>query len=187
MGGNFKVKCIQDNGFNSLYTIGKIYEIKNGIFENDYMEIIPVNEIKDLKGLTSATWELIEEEGENKVEDLRELIKPCYVVVRRDGSICGVFEIKEGLKLQEKLDMGNCCLNAYKNDLTKYNYPDSTDIVKVYGWSETGCFDISIKDRPLIWKREEEPIKSPTQLEIESIELEQRKLADRLAKLKEKM
>jgi len=186
MGGNFKVKCLNNNGFYKLYTIGKIYEIKNGIFENDYMGIIPVNEIKDLKGLTSATWELIEEEGETKMEDLRELIKPCYVVVHVDDTLSKV-EINCN---NEKIISGDthwCNLHSLSKELLGYCGDSNATTKEIYGYSEYNniAYKLSIEGRPLIWKREKEPIKSPTQLEIESIELEQRKLADRLDKLKE--
>ena len=109
------------------------------------------------------------------------------MLIRRDGSVCGIFEIKEELILQDELDFGMCYLSEYNENLTKYETEHGTDIMEVYGLTSNNCFGISTHNRPLIWKREEAPIKSPIELEIESIEEEQRKLADRLAKLKESL
>lgn len=187
MDGNFKVKCLNNNGFYELYTIGKIYEIKNGIFENDYMvRIISVNEIEDLNRLTSATWKLIEEEGENKMEDLRELLRNGYVVEHLDEKLSKV-EMNEneeliisgghffpiGIKLDENLN--------YDKGLGIWA---GSGIKTIYGFSKynSNAFELLTKGRKVIWKCIE---KSPQQIEIESIEQEQRKLADRISKLKE--
>lgn len=182
MGGNFKVKCLETNGYCG-YTKGKIYKIRDGKFTYDDFNIMVtrIDTIGDLDRNSGAIWELIEEEGENKVEDLRELLKIGYVVKREDESVCGIFQTEvNDLVLQDAMNCLNCRLNEYDEKLRKSYF----DITEIYGLPKYK-FDISIDNRPLIWKREEEPIKSPTQLEIESIELEQRKLADRLSKLKE--
>ena len=126
----------------------------------------------------------VKEEGENKMEDLRELIKPCYVVVRRDGSICGIFETNKGLKLQTSLGSGMCFLEDYnKNLLKEESEINSTDIMKIYGLSEYS-FDISINNRPFIWKRIE---LSPTQLKLEELEKKQREIADEMEKLRKEL
>ena len=128
--------------------------------------------------------EEIEEEGENKMEDLRELIKPCYVVVRRDGSICGIFETNRGLKLQTSLGSGMCSLEDYNKNLLKEELKiNSTDIMEIYGLSEYS-FDISINNRHLIWKRNE---LSPTQLKLEELEKRQREIADEMEKLRKEL
>ena len=188
MCGNFKVRALRTDS--PFFNKGDVIEFKNGRcrWSDDGDEYDSFEELIDKNG-----WEdylkLIEEEGVkvDKPSDLRELIKPCYVVVRRDGSVCGIFEIKEGLVLQSNLETQICEFKEYNKNLTKYEEEDGTDIMEVYGLSKSHYFDISTYNRPLIWKREEAPVKSPTELEIESIEEEQRKLADRLAKLKEKL
>ena len=183
MSGNFKVRALKTDS--PFFNKGDVIEFKNGRCRwSDGGDSDKYENFEDL--IDSNGWtDYLEEIKESS--DLRELIKPCYVVVRRDGSVCGIFEIKEGLKLQEKLDMGNCDLEECDENLNKYKREDRTDIMDIYGFSRDGCFDISTSNRPLIWKREEAPVKSPTELEIESIEEEQRKLADRLAKLKESL
>lgn len=184
MGGNFKVRCINDGEFSTLYTSGKVYEISDGIFVFDDGEEIDetINCVEDLILYTSATWKLIEDEGENKVEDLRELIKPCYVVKLRDEPWC--VAIKEandlGFYKISRTDMiGISSISSYDESLNNKNN-DSYDIVEIREY--VPCILFSYKNAKLVWKRIE---KSPRQIEIESIEQEQRKLADRLAKLKE--
>ena len=185
MGGNFKVRALKSvDGF---FNEGDIVEFKNGICRwRDGGDSVTYKDFDDL--IHCNDWyDYLEEVKVDKSLDLRELIKPCYVVVRRDGSVCGIFEIEEGLILQDELDFGMCYLSEYNENLTKYETEHGTDIMEVYGLTSNNCFGISTHNRPLIWKREEAPIKSPIELEIESIEEEQRKLADRLAKLKESL
>lgn len=121
------------------------------------------------------------------MEDLRELIKPCYVVKFGSGVLTMAYDTQEGINFNTEED-GYINLKSLDEQLVEKCKVDNSDfdIIEIYGLHKysrgMNCSKISIKDRPLIWKREE---KSPTQLEIESIELEQRKLADRLSKLKE--
>ena len=176
-------KCIK-SGEKNKFTVDKIYatwEDGSGLIA-DNKESGWINPARMRK-----VAEFIEvKEGENKVEDLRELIKPCYIVVHNDNTLSRV-EINCN---NEKIISGDthwCNLHSLSKELLGYCGDSNATIKEIYGYSEYNniAYKLSIEGRPLIWKREEEPIKSPTQLEIESIELEQRKLADRLAKLKE--
>lgn len=187
MNGNFNAKCLETNGYCG-YTKGKIYKIRDGKFTYDDFNTMGtrIDNIVDLDRNSGAIWELVEEDVENKMEDLRKLIEPCYVVVHMDDKLSKV-EINSD---NEKIISGDthwCNLHSLSKELIGYNGDSRATIKEIYGYSEYNnlAYKLSIEGRPLIWKREEEPIKSPTQLEIESIELEQRKLADRLAKLKE--
>jgi hypothetical protein len=190
MGGNFKVRCINDGEFSTLYTSGKVYEISDGIFVFDDGEEIDetINCVEDLILYTSAGWELIEDEGENKVEDLRELLKIGYIVEHIDGKLSRV-EINDKEELIISGENHWCNVSSLSKELNGYCGDNNATIKEVYGYSayNNRAHKISIVGvgRNTIWKREEAQVKSPTQLEIESIELEQRKLADRLAKLKE--
>ena len=185
MGGNFKVRALKTDS--PFFNKGDIIEFKNGRCRwSDGGDSDKYENFEDL--IDDNGWtDYLEEIKESS--DLRELIKPCYVVVRRDGSVCGIFEIKEGLVLQSALENLTCEFKEYNENLTKYEEKDDTDIMEVYRFSTNCWFNISRYNRPLIWKREEEKttVKSPTELEIELIEEEQRKLSDRLSKLKESL
>lgn len=61
MGGNFKVKCINDGGYEGLYTIGKVYECIDGSIELDCVMEENIEDFEDLIECTSATWELVED------------------------------------------------------------------------------------------------------------------------------
>ena len=184
MNGNFKIRALKSD--DDYFIKGDVIEFKNGHTRwrdgEDSCEYESYKEFIKDNYLWEDFLELIEEkEEENKIEDLRELIKPCYVVVRRDGSIAGVFEGKRGMRLQASMGTTFCDVVDYDKNLEKRG--KEYDIMEVYGLPNYSM-DISINNRPLIWKREE---KSPTQLEIESIELEQRKLADRLSELRKEL
>ena len=175
-------KCVRSNRENK-FTVGKIYRTfeDGGGLIADNRESGWINPSRMSK---VAEFIEIKEEGENKMEDLRELIKPCYVVVRRDGSICGIFETNKGLKLQEVLGTSKCYLGDYNEDLLKGNFEiEDTDIMEVYGLSEYS-FEISTEGRPLIWKRTE---LSPTQLKLEELEKRQREIADEMEKLRKEL
>ena len=174
-------KCI-GNEFNKYFTIDKIYSTDDNGYDikDDKNDKYPTKVIE----MCSAKFEEVKEEGENKMEDLRELIKPCYVVVRRDGSICGIFATNRGLKLQTSLGSGMCFLEDYnKNLLKEESEIDNTDIMKIYSLSKYS-FDISINNRHLIWKRIE---LSPTQLKLEELEKKQREIADEMEKLRKEL
>ena len=189
MGGNFKAKCLETNGYCG-YTKGKIYKIRDGKFTYDDFNtmVTRIDTIGDLDRNSGAIWELIEEEGENKMEDLRELLKIGYIVEHIDGKLSRV-EMNDKEELIISGENHWCNVSSLSKELNGYCGDNNATIKEVYGYSEyNNCaHKILIVGRNTIWKREEAPIKSPTQLEIESIELEQRKLADRLSKLKEGM
>ena len=84
-------------------------------------------------------------------------LKPCMVVVRRNGVIAGVVENKNGLCLQNARKTILCYMSEYRDDLKKKDIKDSEfDIVRVYGFGLYE-FDISTDNRPLLWERKEEP------------------------------
>lgn len=68
MGGNFKVKCIKDGGYEGLYTVGKVYECIDGSIELDCVMEEKIEDFEDLIERTSATWELIEDSLEEITE-----------------------------------------------------------------------------------------------------------------------
>lgn len=64
--GNFKVKCIQADGPNcNLYTVGKVYEVKNGKLTTDNGLQLPnhycVDGFYDWSSFSGASWELVSE------------------------------------------------------------------------------------------------------------------------------
>jgi hypothetical protein len=165
-----KWKCIETKKQN--FTAGKIYEEnQNGYLTNDFGIVdicFPINfantKFEEFKGFTLAD------------------LKPCMVVVRRDGSVCGTFQLKDELKLQEDLNGVNCCTDNYNDDLTS-KLSKKFDIMQVYNFSDN-FFEISIEQRELLWERIE---KSPRQLKLEELETKQREIADEMAKLRKEM
>ena len=118
--------------------------------------------------------EEIKEEGENKMEDLRELIKPCYLLVLEDGKKVKTIETQDGIAIQyDGISMSgwdnlSCVISRVK---------------KVYGLCRYGAKqgEFSEEYRELIWKRNE---LSPTQLKLEELEKKQREIADEMEKLR---
>jgi hypothetical protein len=109
-------------------------------------------------------------------------LKPCMVVVRRDGSVCGIFQAGGILKMQENLKIVNCHLGAYKDDLTSFN-GSKYDVMQVFDFADDR-FDISTENRELLWERIE---KSPQQIKLEELENKQREIADEIRKISEEM
>lgn len=84
-------------------------------------------------------------------------LKPCMVVVLKDGSVNIVTQYKNDIALIDYNDKWDG-LNRYSDDLhCKGN--DNYDVVQIYGFSEYICdsMKISTIDRPLLWKSKEEP------------------------------
>ena len=169
MNGNFKVRALETH--NDFFTNGDIFIFKNGITTwNNGNESLTYDNFLELIGRNS--WdnylEEVKEEGDNKMEDLRELIKPCMVVKFRDDVLTMVYDTQNGINFNTETN-GYTDLKSLNEQLL-YKDDSHYDIVEIYGlYPCTGsfCHKISTKDRPLIWKREE---KSPTQIKIEEIE-----------------
>ena len=170
-------KCVSTYG---SFTVNKIYmsdDYGKNIVDDDGT---PYN--KHANNFIFTSFKEIKE-GEVKMEDLRELIKPCYVVKMRDETWC--VAIKEATDLGfyriSRTDMiGISSISSYNESLNNRN-DDAYDIVEIREY--VPCILFSYENAKLVWKREE---KSPQQLEIESIEADMRKLANRLNELKEK-
>ena len=183
MTGNFKIRALKTD--DDYFIKGDIIEFKNGhtrwrdggdssIYES-YDEFIKENFMWD------DFFELVEE-GEFGEKDLRKLIKPCYAVrfetgnwaiaMTRTSEIIGFYSIND-------ITSGVTSLSYIDKNLKDVGGESEYNIIEIRGYSN---FDqLKIEGRPLIWKREE---KSPTQLEIESIESEIRKLSDKLSELR---
>ena len=98
MGANFKVKYLDARGCNKSYTNGKIYEVVDGVFTcDDGYNIIGIDSFDEFNNMTSAMWGLVEDSS-----DLRKLIKPCYVVIHRNGELRMVIETTEGMACVNK-------------------------------------------------------------------------------------
>lgn len=172
-----KWKCVEV-GNRKEFTIGKIYKTDskgNGIISDS----------------GSNTWcnifDFVMFDGVGaKFEEVPQFtkadLKPCMVVVRRDGSVCGIFQIKNGLKFQDNLAGGNCEEKHYYDDLTS-TIDERFDIMKVFDLSDN-FFSISTENRPLLFERIE---KSPAQLKLEELENKQREIADEIKKVREEM
>jgi len=171
-----KWKCIRV-GNKKEWTVGKIYETGD-----------------DGSGLISDTgltewiqpWNFTLEEYFGlgaKFEEVKQFslsdIKPCMVVQIRDGRLCMVIERSDGLGLNllEDLDYGICSLNNYNELNSKYDEEDRYDIINVYGFSPyANGGTLSIKNRPLLWSR--------NQSEIEQLEKQKSEIEAKLKQLK---
>lgn len=167
-------KCIR-SGMENKFTVGETYRT----FENGY-GLVADNGEKVVEFIE------IKEEGENKMEDLRELIKPCYVVRfrgeedwclamnRADGTIGfnSINNIRRGIIRMSSLD---------ENLLDNSNMSEY-DIMEIRGYADVD--QTRIDNRPLIWKRTE---LSPTQLKLEELEKKQREIADEMEKLRKEL
>ena len=182
MNGNFKVRCLHEGGYNKYYTKGKVYEVIDGVFTYDDGDVVEnITSFDDFNIRTSAMWELIEDSS-----DLRELIKPCYVVRfrgeedwclamnRTDGTIGfnSINNIRRGIIRMSSLD---------ENLLDNSNMSEY-DIMEIRGYADVD--QTRIDNRPLIWERTEI---SPTQLKLEELEKRQREIADEMEKLRKEL
>lgn len=177
---NGKIRCINPMGC-VFYTKDKAYDVKNGQFTTD--DGCRSEEYESFEHLyedSVAKWEEIK-------EDLREMLKPCMVVKCRDGILRMLIQCEDGIVLKQLNTVEYIKLSDYYNDLLINKQRNQhLDIIEVYGYSNNKSTSLELRTnyRELLWKREE---KSKTQIEIEEIETEQRKLADRLAKLRKEM
>ena len=183
MGGNFKIRALKD--YARFFTNGEVYEFRNGICAWDYGDKSRLYEsfeqfIEKNSMFWKGCFELIKEEGENKMVDLRELLNVGYIVKFEDNKLSKI-EINSYADLSFSGEHW-FPLERLKSDLT---YSDMK-IIEVYGRcsSNADAWKLSTENRPLIWKRTEI---SPTQLKLEELEKKQREIADEMEKLRKEL
>lgn len=157
---NWKMKCTCAG--NSSWEIGDILEVNNNqgkhgtcIVEGDFSSFETWCKQRAILG---SKWELIKEDF------TKSNLQECDVVIMRNKLRYVFFD---GVIVHT--NVWSEYLNEYNEDLTKHDNEKRLDIMQVY------------RNGILIFDRVE---KSPIQIEIESIEEEQRKLADRLSELR---
>lgn len=174
-----KWKCVKSND-EKRWTVGKVYTT-----DKDGRGLCADN--GDANGW-NRPWHFVGVIFEEVNRFTKEDLKPCMVVRTREGRIYMVAETMRGICAVES---GGCYIDfdMICDDLT-HEICKQFDIVEVYGFSKlfADSQKINILQMDLIWKREE---KSEVQIEIESIEAEQKilseknkQLADRLKKIK---
>lgn len=188
MGGNFKIRALKD--YARFFTNGEVYEFRNGICTWDYGYKSRLYEsfeqfIEKNSMFWKGCFELIKEEGENKMEDLRELLKQGYVVVHIDDTLSKVEMNSEG-KLVISGDDHWCLVDKLTKELYGYNGSPKVAIKEIYEYSyyNSHAHKVSLDGRELIWKRTEF---SPTQLKLEELEKKQREIADEMEKLRKEL
>lgn len=187
MNGNFKVRALKTHA--DFFTNGDIFVFKNGrttwkngneSFDYDnFLELINNNGWVDL-------LEEVKEEGEDKMEDLRELVKPCYVVkIRGENEWCLAMNRRDGtigFNSINNIGRGITRMSSLDKNLLDDSKMSEYDIMEIRGYADVNQFEI--ETRPLIWKRTE---KSPTQLKLEELEKKQREIADEMEKLRKEL
>lgn len=177
---NGKIRCVSTEGY-TCFTKGKVYEINDGSITTDNGHIdYKYKSLSDFRNRVRAKFEEVFE------DDLRELIKPCMVVVTRNGDKHITMQTVDGIILVDK-DGRFLDVKSLDVDLkARYRVFERNDVMKVYGLKKftTEMLNIDEEHRDLLWKREE---KSPQQIKIEEIERKQRELADELAELRKDM
>lgn len=132
-------------------------------------------------------WDYNEEdlEKDNDMEDLRELIKPCYAVRIRDGRWLIAFTRKDGdinLNRIQDISYGVTKVSDFNENLLDSDSDSQFDIMEIRGFAEAR--QTNIANREVIWERIE---KSPTQIKLEELETEQRQIADKIAELRKEL
>ena len=181
--GNLKVKCLDVRGYDEYYTKGKVYEVVDGVFTYDNGYVIEnITSFEDFNIRTAAMWELIEDSS-----DLRELIKPCYVVRFRGGTSGWCIAMNRsngriGFNSIDNLQRGIVRMSSLDEKLLDNSNMSEYDIMEIRGYADVD--QTRIDNRPLIWKRTE---LSPTQLKLEELEKKQREIADEMEKLRKEL
>ena len=178
-----RFKCLSVDTTNMRhFTIGKIYETDDNMlnYRLDGGHYCPLIENGDVA--CGLVFEEIKEEGENKMEDLRELLKVGYIVKFEDNKLSKI-EINSYAELSFSGEHW-FPLERLKSDLT-LTYSDMK-IIEVYGRcsSNADAWKLSTDNRELIWKRTEI---SPTQLKLEELEKKQREIANEMEKLRKEL
>lgn len=185
-----RFKCLSVDTTNMRhFTIGKIYETDNNMLNyrldgGNIASYCPLIEDGDVE--RGLVFEEIKEEGENKMEDLRELIKPCYVVrFRGEESWCLAMNRTDGtigFNSINNIRRGIIRMSSLDENLLDNSKMSEYDIMEIRGYGDVNQSDIN--NRPLIWKRIE---LSPTQLKLEELEKKQREIADEMEKLRKEL
>lgn len=177
-------KCVRSNRENK-FTVGKIYrtfEDGDGLIA-DNRESGWINPSRMSK---VAEFIEIKEEGENKMEDLRELIKPCYVVrFRGEEDWCLAMNRTDGtigFNSINNIRRGIIRMSSLDENLLDNSKMSEYDIMEIRGYGNVD--QTRIDNRPIIWKRTEI---SPTQLKLEELEKKQREIADEMEKLRKEL
>ena len=92
--GNWKMKCLDDGGCSFCKT-GKVYEVKNGIFETEGgSNSFKYKSFEDfIMHKKNTLWELIEEKSGFTLKDIKE----GYLVKIRDGRVLLVVRMEDGM------------------------------------------------------------------------------------------
>lgn len=183
---NGKIRCLDAKGLNRVYTKDKVYEVVNGSIFRDDCTSSPIHESFDeWCRLRGGKWEEVKDvKNMCEIADLREMLKPCMFVKCRDEVLRMVVQCESKIIIKRFDNMWWIDVCDYDNVLMLENRENACfDIIEVYGYDGEGGNSLrpTVRTRKLIWKREE---KTPQQIEIEQIEAEQRKLADRLSELR---
>lgn len=189
-GGNWKMRCLDDAGLSFCKT-GNVYEVKNGKFQKENgRNSCRYESFKHfVEGNQSTDWELVEEESEFTLDDIKE----GYLVKIRDGRLLLVVRMEDGeLRGYDKNStfVSGICENIHQKNmcafLSHYN-----DIMEVYGYGllskphfDLKQFLFSTYNRTLLYKREE---LSPQQLKLKELEDKQREIADEIYKLRKSL
>lgn len=160
----FKVRCIDDAG--SCHTIGKIYEIRDGIMGTDRHDTMqswgysPFKSVEDINSQLNSKFELLEEENMFTKDDL----KVGQLMELRGGKKAIVMPYINGLCFVDENGFW-CEPNEYNNEMLAVN--KEYDIMAVFGLAEKAseAMMFSTRFRSLLWQREE----SPVELTIEEI------------------
>ena len=183
-------KCVESKR-EDWFTVGKIYrseDDRNGVIDDQ----------KDVRGdgvfsntlykFTEVTEQdyIKQEEGEDKMEDLRELIKPCYVVkLRGENEWCLAMNRRDGtigFNSINNIGRGITRMSSLDKNLLDDSKMSEYDIMEIRGYADVNQFEI--ETRPLIWKRTE---KSPAQIKLEELEKKQREIVDEMEKLRKEL
>lgn len=117
--GNFKMKCVDNCGC-SYYTIGKIYEVKNGYWYDDFngqSGSDSINTIDNVNVFSDAKWKLVEEEkplieivmdrlGVKEGEEFN------IIMGNGESSLCNPYKFKNGYLLSKYNDSSSAHLNC---------------------------------------------------------------------------
>ena len=191
-GGNWKMKCVDDGGCSFCKT-GNVYEVKNGKFQReDGGESCKYESFEGfVGGNVNTNWELIKEESKFTLDDIKE----GYFVKIRDGRLLLVVKMEDGLlRGYDKNSTFIVGFHEYiyqKNMCVFLSHNKIYDIMEVYGYGllskphfDLEQFLFSTSNRTLLYKREE---LSPQQLKLKKLEDKQRKITDKISKLRESL
>lgn len=162
--GCFKAKCT--SSWSDNFTVGKVYEVVNGVITADNCcKFKNNNDINCLNKNFYCNFELVTEECANSKFTL-ENIKPCMLVEFEDGDICMAM-MTEGNRIELVDKDGSAIITLsnekfddnfkYKGDRDTVGADDYFDIRNVYGFTSKPhqALDFDTYSRPLLWERRE--------------------------------